>query len=701
MSDSSARLSIFRRAGWELRLRGDAAGDPTAQTLHVLMLMLLLLLSIHVGVAEILNPHKLLITTLGVPMIFTPVTTLVLLRKNAVRAAGIVYLVGMWMAFTAIIALNGGIHHVALAVYIALAVSAAWLFGYRAALLTAGICLAVTFMLAILEETILGPWHYLPGTPTGIWMLVAESTLMGVVPVTLVLSSLRKALTQSQQAEAELKIHQQHLEELVQERTAELVEARDQAYAANRAKTTFLASMSHELRTPLNAILGYSTLVRDDPDLPERFRKDLEIVNRSGEHLLSLIDDVLDVAKIEAGRVTLEKTPVQIRELLRDSADLMRPKAEEKGLTLVLRQSPLVPRFVHSDPGKLRQVLINLIGNAVKYTALGGIIVNAEVREDGNGRTLVLEVSDTGIGIDPKDHGRVFEPFVQAGSTSGQKGTGLGLAISQRFIELMGGRLSLQSAPGLGSTFRIELSAENVEELSVGVDQPGRRRVVRLAADQPEYRVLIVEDQAENSMMLERILRGVGFQTTLAQDGEQALEMFASWRPHWIWMDLRLPVLSGVDAAKRIRALDGGREVKIVAVTASAFDSQREEVIASGFDEFLRKPYRSSEIFDCMAAHLGVRYLYGQAEPGMNDTPVMVRPEDLEALPAGLCAELEQALLSLDAARIALVVGQISAENAALGTVLESFAEKLAYSPILAALRMGNDRLAGATACPS
>ena len=685
MSGSSSESNLVRRTLWALRLRGQAASDPTAQTLHVLMLLLLLLLAIHEGLAEFINPHKLVITLLGIPMIFTPVATLVLLSKNRVRAAGVVYLVGMWVAFTAIISLNGGIHHVALAVYIALAVSAAWLFGYGAALWTAGVSIGATLVMAILETQHIGPSHYLPGTAFGVWMLVIESTLMGVVPVTLVLSSLRGALTQSLRAEAELKLHQQHLEELVEQRTAELVEARDQAQSSNQAKSTFLANMSHELRTPLNAILGFSALVRGDSGLPEKHRKDLDIVNRSGEHLLTLIDDVLDMAKVEAGRAVVEKTSFHLDNLLHDSVELMRPRADEKGLRLVLEKSPVVPRFVRADAGKLRQVLINLLSNAVKYTAQGSVVVSADAVDSSYGITLILEVADTGIGIAVEDQTRIFDPFVQVGNKGSQKGTGLGLAITRRFVELMGGRLSLQSTPSHGSVFRIELPVEEMEKSAKVVSEIGSKRVLRLAAGQTDYRILVVEDKAENWMLLERILHGAGFQVRVAENGERSVELFSSWRPHFIWMDLRLPGISGIEAALRIREKEGGSKVRIVAVTASAFSMQRDAALAAGLDDFVRKPYRVNEIFDCMGRLLGVRYLYADELPA-SEMGLSLPPGCFDTLPQELREELTNAVVRLDVGRITALIGRVSDCDAVLGRALAHCADRFDYSRILAAL---------------
>jgi signal transduction histidine kinase/CheY-like chemotaxis protein len=668
------------------RLRGKAAGDPTARTLHALALMLLLLISIQVGLAEIRGPRRDLMTALGIPYILTPVATIALLRKGAVRVASIVFLAGLWAVLTAVIALNGGIYHVGMAVYVALAVSAAWLFGYQGALLTAGASAVATLAMALLDRRRISPGHVLPGSPTGMWMLVAESMLMAVVPVSLVLSSLKRALVASQQSESELKKHQQHLEELVKERTAELVQARDEAQAANHAKSAFLANMSHELRTPLNAILGYSALVRDEADLSTKHRADLDAVNRSGEHLLSMIDDVLDLAKIEAGRVEVKNTYFRPEDLLDECVELMRPRARAKGLSLLVHKSNLGARSVRADAGKLRQVLINLVGNAVKYTSQGSVEVTAGILEAGAGLTLAVEVADTGIGIAPEDQARIFDAFVQAGNTDMVEGTGLGLSITRRFLELMGGRIGVRSTPGKGSNFRIELPVEEGDESVVAGPAPVRKRVLTLAPGQPVYRIMIVEDRKENWMVLHRILESVGFQVQVAQSGEQGVLMATDWQPHFVWMDLRLPGIDGIEASRQIRQLQRGSDTKIVALSASALSTERDEVLAAGLDGFLRKPFRPEEIFDCMAKLLHIEYVYA-AESASAESEVPSARAALAAVPRELRDNLAEAVVTLDPERIATAIARISECDKSLGRTLASYAGKFSYSRIMEDLK--------------
>jgi CheY-like chemotaxis protein len=313
--------------------------------------------------------------------------------------------------------------------------------------------------------------------------------------------------------------------------------------------------------------------------------------------------------------------------------------------------------------------------------------VDAIPRDNPPHRVLIFDVEDTGIGIAPEDQARIFDPFVQAASARTRKGTGLGLSISRHFVQLLGGTIQVESAPGLGSRFHVEVPVLTAEASEVMPQTPILGQVIGMEPGQPDYRVLIVEDQQENWLLLQRLLQAAGFQVRVAEDGAQAVEAYRLWRPHFIWMDLRLPVMGGLEAARRIREFEGGQEVRIVAVTASAFASQREEVLAAGIDDFLRKPYRPREVFDCMTRHLGVRFLYrARTQAAAGDLPVTLRPEDLAALPAVLRNELETAVISLDPERIATLICRVSERNASLASVLAGLADQLAYTAIFDAL---------------
>lgn len=468
----------------------------------------------------------------------------------------------------------------------------------------------------------------------------------------------------------------------------ELVQAKDAAEAANRAKSIFLANMSHELRTPLNAILGFSSMMQKDRSIGKSQRDNLDIINRSGEHLLSLINDVLEMAKIEAGRVRLENEPFDLGLAVRDVADMMQARAQEKGLQLIIDQSSEFPRFIKGDESKLRQVLINLVGNAVKFTQHGGITVRLGVKPDTEPKRLLIEVEDSGMGIRPEDQQVIFEPFIQLSQSKIQKGTGLGLTITRQFVGLMGGNISLQSAPGQGSLFRVELPMQAVAEADISKPPEEKGEVSGLAPGQPEYRILVVEDQMENRVLLERLLQDVGFKVMLAEDGVQAVKLFQSWQPHFIWMDRRMPGMDGLEATKRIRALPEGKEVKIVAVTASVFREERDELTKAGMNDFVRKPYRSSEIYQCMEKYLGLRYVYGNESAAESNKAAELTPAMLRGLTAALRAKLGEAVLSLDSDRVDAVIREIAQHDAALGKVIAYWAGNFDYPSILRALEV-------------
>jgi len=684
--------NFFLRATQSLRLRGPLAADPTARTLHALLAGILAFDMAVYLVERPFSPNKPATMATFFPLVAALIVALVLLGRGRLRQAILTYLSAMWFYATGVTLIAGGIHTFGVVYYLALPILAAWLLGYRAALWNVGLSLISALLFAIAETV--GMWRFPTPMAFGAWFHVSQATIVAAVPVAHMLQSLRGALSNSRRAQDELQGYKQHLEDLVERRTAELLRARDQATAArdqaeaaNRAKSVFLANVSHELRTPLNAILGFSDLLRRS-SISDAQRKNLEIVHRSGEHLLGLINDVLDLAKVEAGHAVLEMAACDLESLVRSVTEMMRVRAHEKGLEMRVTAEPGFPRFIQTDAAKLRQVLINLLGNGIKYTDRGSVALRLASRPAGEtGRVVViLEVADTGIGIAAADHTRVFDPFVQVGEARRGKGTGLGLTITRQFVELMGGSIGLESMPGLGSCFHVELPVALAQESEVEETAEPERRVAGLEQGQAEYRILIVEDERENWLLLERLLESAGFQTRVAEDGAAGVEIFREWHPHLIWMDVRMPVMDGVEATRRIRALDGGREVKIAAVTASAFVSERDELLAAGMDDFVRKPYRSAEIFACMGRQLGVRYRYSDVAAIHSEEEAVLRPEALAALPRQLRRELADAAVSLRPERILAAIDRVREIDQAVADVLSRLSDRLAYTSIYDAI---------------
>jgi signal transduction histidine kinase/CheY-like chemotaxis protein/ligand-binding sensor domain-containing protein len=430
--------------------------------------------------------------------------------------------------------------------------------------------------------------------------------------------------------------HAAKLEEIVRQRTAELAQTVDQlrdseqrALAASRAKSAFLANMSHELRTPLNGILGFAQILSRRKDRDADDREGLNIIARSGEHLLGLINDVLSLSKIEAGRVTLEREVFELQALLNDVENVLRVRAEEKGLRLVCEMSGAQPAAVIGDQGKLRQILLNLVGNAVKFTEQGTVTVRASWQ---NGRAR-FDVDDTGPGIAASELPALFEPFVQTESGHRTKeGTGLGLALSRDLAQLMGGDIEVKSEPGRGSTFSVEVSMPEAAADAI-VAAKERRRVASLAPGQQSIRVLVVDDAPLNRTVLSRLLAAVGFLVREAASGEEALATWQSWQPHFIWMDKRMPGIDGLEVTRRIREREratGRARVPIIALSASALEHEREEILGAGCDDFVAKPFRESMIFARMREHLGVEYVYESEAP----VPKRVTREEKITLPS-------------------------------------------------------------------
>jgi signal transduction histidine kinase/DNA-binding response OmpR family regulator len=475
------------------------------------------------------------------------------------------------------------------------------------------------------------------------------------------------------------------LEQRVVERTEELQLAKEQAETANKAKSVFLANMSHELRTPLNAVLGFSQVMMSSPDATPSQIENLNIITRSGEHLLNLINNVLDISKIESGRVELEESPIYLHQLLEEIKSLMYVRAREKDLDLRLERSPDLPGHIVVDAGKLRQVLINLIGNAIKYTPSGAVVIRAMVAEkqDSEPIRLRFEIEDTGPGMREEDRERIFFPFEQLEDRrTTEAGTGLGLAIGKQYVELMGGRIGVDSEWGKGSLFHFVIPV-SVVAAEASIAEPQHGRVIGLEEGQPTRRLLIVEDQPENRLLLHKLLAPLGFDLHDAVNGREAVDQFTQWHPDLIFMDIRMPVMNGLEATRRIKATDAGGRTRVVALTAHALEEERREILAAGCDDFIRKPYKDSEIFDALTKHLEVRFVYEGEVSFAVEAAMPLTAAALAELPAELRYDLEQALVRLDTDEISTAIESIRAHDPAIANALDAVAKDLQYGRIL------------------
>lgn len=501
----------------------------------------------------------------------------------------------------------------------------------------------------------------------------------------------------------------QELESKVEQRTAQLEAsiqnteaALAQAQNANKAKSRFLANMSHELRTPLNAILGFTQLMCRDTSMEQEHQENLKIINRSGEHLLKLINDILEMSKIEVGQITFNETRFDLHTMLKSLEEMLQLKAKAKNLALIFQIANNVPRFIKTDEGKLRQIIINLLGNALKFTSQGSINLTVKLEENNklvkdkidflfsDTYSLYFAVEDTGPGIEAEEMEQLFSPFEQTkiGRISNE-GTGLGLSICQKFVELMGGELKVQSTVGQGSIFAfnilIKIKDTEIIETIEQIPQENKK-VICLAPNQPKYRILAVDDVAPSRLLLKKLLSEIGFEVQEAGNGLETVQLWQEWHPDLILMDMRMPVMDGYEATKQIKSQPQGEKTIIIALTASAFEEERVEILAAGCDDFMRKPFYETELLEKIGQHLNVNYLYQEQVESSTTAQLSLAeltPENLTVMSLEWRSQLYEAAAKVDNQEILQLLAEIPQEYEALAKGLENLVEQFRCDKII------------------